>query len=322
MHSLKITLASAAIVAALPTTALAECGDVSITVMDWPSAVVVTAVSSFIMTEGYGCTVTIVPTNNLPALTSIAETGRPDIVTELWVNSAPVYYQLEAEGKVRPLTDVLSDGGIEAWWIPKYLAEAHLELTSIEGVLANPGLVGNRLHNCPIGWTCARVNESIAQALDMEAHGIEVFDHGSSEALTTSIAAAYEDRAPWFGYYWEPTAVLGRYPMVAVDLGPYVPEIHECNADPDCEEVGVSAYPTARVITIATTAFAEREPAIADLMSKLSFTNARMGGLLDWKQANGASGEETAVHFLSTYPDEWSGWLNDEARQELARLFL
>jgi len=41
---------------------------------------------------------------------------------------------------------------------------------------------------------------------------------GSGETLQTSIAAAYDEKAPWFGYYWAPTAVLGKYPMVKVEV--------------------------------------------------------------------------------------------------------
>jgi hypothetical protein len=40
------------------------------------------------MENGYGCKVTVVPSSTIPAVTSIAETGKPDIATELWVNRA------------------------------------------------------------------------------------------------------------------------------------------------------------------------------------------------------------------------------------------
>jgi len=38
----------------------AACGEVSITEMDWASAAVVTAVSKFLMEQGYGCEVQVV----------------------------------------------------------------------------------------------------------------------------------------------------------------------------------------------------------------------------------------------------------------------
>jgi glycine betaine/proline transport system substrate-binding protein len=298
----------------------ADCGEVSITEMNWASASVVTNVAKFVMEQGYGCKVTVVPSDTVPAATSLAENGEPDIATEMWINSAPVYQKLEAEGKVKTIANVLSDGGAEHWLIPKYLADKHPELKTIEGVLANPELVSGRFHNCPEGWGCRIVNDSLKQAFDLEGNGIEVFDHGSGETLAGSIAAAYADEKPWFGYYWAPTALLGKYEMVPVDLGPYNDEIHQCNRNTECNRVGKSPYPSARVVTGVTTTFADREPEVVEMLSKLSFTNQQMGAVLAWKEDNNASSEEAAVHFLTTYNDVWGGWLNADAKSKLARL--
>ena len=100
------------------------CGEVTITQMDWASANVV---CKFRMEQGYGCKVTTVPSSTPTALTSVADTGVPDILTELWVNTAPAYAELVKAGKTVELTDVLSDGGVEGWWVPKYIVDAHPE---------------------------------------------------------------------------------------------------------------------------------------------------------------------------------------------------
>ena len=61
-----------------------DCGEVSITEMDWGSAVIVTQVAKFLLEQGYGCSVTVVPSASTPALASVSETGEPDIITEVW----------------------------------------------------------------------------------------------------------------------------------------------------------------------------------------------------------------------------------------------
>ena len=310
----------ASVAALSATAAQAECGNVSITEMDWASSQVVTAVASFLMEQGYGCTVQKVPSSTVPALTSLAETGEPDILTEVWANSTPAYEPLRAAGKLIELGDVLSDGGVEAWWIPAYLAEAHPELTTWEGVIANPELVGGRFHDCPSGWACDIINNNVLKALNIESTGLERFQHGSGETLQTSIAAAYADKAPWFGYYWAPTAVLGKYPMVQVTVGEYSAEGHACNGDVDCATPAVSAYPQSKVVTAVSGPFAEREPAIVELLKNVSFTNAQMGEVLAWRLDNNASNEEAAVYFLTNYKDVWADWLNDEAKGKLAAL--
>lgn len=306
---------------ALPVTAQADCGEVSITEMNWVSAQVVTTVASFIMEQGYGCQVTTVPSDTVPAVTSLAENGEPDIVTELWLNSTgEVYERLESEGKVERVAEVLQPGGVEGWWIPTYLAEAHPELTTIEGVMANPDLVGGRFHNCPSGWGCRIVNDNLTRALDLEGSGIEIFNHGSGETLATSMAAAYQSEEPWFGYYWAPTVVLGKFDMTRVEIGSYDEGIHAANQNVDAASPGVSDFPAAPVLTSVTAAFKEREPEIAELMSNISFETDTMNSVLAWKDENGASAEEAAVYFLTTHQDVWADWLSDDARQKLSNV--
>ena len=324
---LKLVSAAALIAAGAMTgtTAMADghgsCGEVSITEMDWASSAVVTSVATFLMTQGYGCDVTVVPSSTVPALTSLAETGEPDILTEVWANSTPAYEPLLAEGKLVELTHVLSDGGVEGWWIPQYLADAHPELTTLEGIMANPELVGGQFHDCPTGWACDIINNNNITASNLEASGVERFQHGSGETLATSIASAFADEAPWFGYYWAPTSVLGKYPMAAVDLGAeFNQDAHTCNGTVECDAPILSPYPVAKVVTAVSSAFMEREPEIAEMLKKVTFTNAQMGEVLAWQDDNNASYEEAAVYFLSNNADVWGDWINDAAKENLAAL--
>jgi glycine betaine/proline transport system substrate-binding protein len=318
---LRLTTAAIAAAVAVPGAAAAECGEVSVAKMNWASASIITNVTEFLMEQGYGCDVTVVPSATTTAITSLAENGEPDVVPELWVNSAPAYFKLRDQGKVIKAADVIEDGGLENWWIPAYLAEEHPELKTVEGILANPELVGGRFHNCPDGWGCRIANDSLVEAWEFEENGLEVFNHGSGETLASSMAAAYESEEPWFGYYWGPTAPLGNYDMVAVDMGPYKEEVHACNQDVECEEVGKSAYPAAPVLTVVTADFAEREPEVAELVSNISFSNQELSNLLAWQSENNASAEEAAVYFLTSNQETWKGWVNDEARERLAAIF-
>jgi len=97
-------------------------------------------------------------------------------------------------------------------------------------------------------------------------------------------------------------------------------DAHTCNGSADCENPTFSAYPEAKVTTAVSGAFMEREPKIAELLKNVSFTNAQMGEVLAWRLDNNASNEEAAVYFLSTYPDVWSSWLDDDAKAKLAAL--
>ena len=298
----------------------AKCGEVSITEMNWASSQVITEIARFLMEQGYGCKVTKVPSATTTAAASLSETGKPDIATEMWYNSAPVYAKIEKAGKVKTVAKVFKDGAMEAWLIPDYLAKSNPELTKIDGILANPAAVGGRFHNCPEGWGCRVANDSYVQAWDFKGKGMEVFNHGSGETLAASIAEAYDAKKPWFGYYYGPTAILGKYNMVKVDVGPVKPDVHKCASDKTCTDIAKSDYPPAPVVTGVTNAFAKSHPEITDLMSKISFTNDELNTILAWKQDNKASAEEAAVSYIQGNSGTWSKWINDSAKKKLAAL--
>jgi glycine betaine/proline transport system substrate-binding protein len=254
-------------------------------------------------------------------VTSVSENGEPDIVTELWLNSTGAAYErLEEQGRVERVNEVLEPGGVEGWWIPTYLAEEHPELTTIEGILENPDLVGGTFNNCPDGWGCRIVNDNLIRAMDLESSGLEVFNHGSGETLSTSMASAYQNREPWLGYYWGPTVPLGQYDMTRVDLGGVDMDVHANNQNPDAPNPGVSDFPAAPILTSVTTDLAEREPQIVEFLSNMEWETGTMSALLAWQAENNASAEETAVYFLRNYQDTWSAWLNDAARENLSAL--
>lgn len=299
-----------------------KCGKVSLGKMNWESAAVITEVTNFLMVRGYGCDVKLVPTATVTAITSLAENNEPDVVPELWVNSAPAYEKLAAEGKLVKATDVISDGGSESWFIPDYLAKKHPELKTLDGILKNPKLVGGKFHNCPEGWGCRKANDSLIIAFDLKKAGVEIFNHGSGETLGAAMASAYESKQPYFGYYWGPTAPLGKYNMVQVDLGPYNKAAHKCNAKgPEkCATPGKSSFPAAPVLTVVTKVFKDKNPAIFDLVSKIQFTNKELSQILAWKASKKASAADTAAYWLTQNKATWSKWVSADALAKLSKI--
>lgn len=319
----KIKLTGVALAVSLSSgAAFADCGKVSIGAMGWASGEALAAIASFVLDQGYGCDTTIVPTDTVPAVTSLAENGEPDLVVELWQNSVPAYAELVDQGKAITASSVFASGGEEGWWIPKYLADKHPELLTLEGILANPELVGGRFHNCPVGWGCRIVNDNLANYHDMRGKGVEVFDHGSGANLAASIAAAFEEKAPWFGYYWGPTAILGKYPMARVSLGGVDAEQHKLNQvqDQDPAKVGVSDFPSAPVLNVVTTSLADREPEVAAFAKNFSIPNDVLSQMLAWQEENNASADEAAAWMLTQQTDLVMGMVSDDARAKLSKL--
>jgi len=310
------------IVAASTAGSAQACGEVSVGSMGWASGEAISAFVAFTLEQGYGCDVTLVPTDTVPAVTSLAENGKPDIIPEIWVNSATVYNGLEDEGKVISASKTFANGGEEGWWVSGALAEAHPELLTIEGVLANPELVGNRFNNCPVGWGCRIVNDALKVVFDLEGNGIEVFDHGSGANLAASIAAADENGEPWFGYYWGPTAVLGKYDLAKVSLGEVDPAQHAINqnADADPADFGPSDFPSARVVNAVTSELASTAPEVADFIGNMEFPNSVVSSMLAWAEENGASADEVAAWLLTNHTDMVLSWMSDDAAEKIGSL--
>ncbi len=319
-HKLKSMAAAIALTASAG--AYADCGDVSVGAMGWASGEALAAVTQFVLEQGYGCNVTVIPTDTVPAVTSLAENGDPDVVPEVWTNGSPVYAELVEAGKVVSAAKTFSNGGEEGWWIPTYLADKHPELKTIEGILANPELVDNRFHNCPVGWGCRNINDNLSKVFGFEANGVELFNHGSGANLAASIAAAFEDQAPWLGYYWGPTAVLGKYEMTRVTLGEINQEFYLASTVPDADEstLGVTDFPASPVYNAMTTAFMEREPEVAEFISNMVMPNDVVSKMLAWKDENNASADETAAWLITNYKDMVFGMVNEEARKNLGAL--
>src|SRR5690606_39170356 len=119
----------------------AECGDVSIAEMNWASAGVAAYVDKKILEAGYGCNVTVVTGDTMPTFTSMNEKGQPDIAPELWVNAVRTPLdEAIAEDRLVEAAPLLSDGGVEGWWIPKFLADEHPDIKTVQQALEHPEL--------------------------------------------------------------------------------------------------------------------------------------------------------------------------------------
>ncbi len=294
----------------------ADCGKVTIGEMNWGSAQVIANVEKFVLEAGYGCQVELIQTSTVPAVTSMIEKGEPDIASEIWINSVKeVFEKGIQDGLVVSAGNVLSDGGVEAWWIPKYFSEANPDIKTIQDVIANAQKFQDpedpskgRFYSCPSGWACKIINGNLFRAYGMEK-SFTNFDPGSAEGLAGSIAKAYERKEPWFGYYWAPTSVLGKYPMVQVKLGEFNAEGHPCNTKENCDSPHAGRYPPSQVLAATTKKFADSNKPVFEFLQKISIPNNVMNTVLAWGEDNQAEGNEMAGYFIQTYGDLWTSWL-------------
>ena len=306
----------------------AECGNVTVASMNWQSAEVLSAVDKIILGEGYGCDVEVTVGDTVPTITSMSEKGEPDIAPEAWIGLLPdVVKRGLDEGKIIVAAKSLPDGGQQGWWIPKYFADAHPDIKTIPDALKHPELFPDpedpskgAIFSGPQGWGGTVVTAQFYKAFGAEKAGFNLVDTGSAAGLDGSIAKAYERKQAWLGYYWSPTALLGKYPMVKLDPG--VPrdeaEWKRCNTVADCPDPKPNNWTPDEVVTLVAKPFSERVgPEVMGYLNKRAWSNETVNKLMAWMTDNQASGEEGAKHFLKENADIWTKWVSPDAAEKI-----
>lgn len=308
--------------------ALAECGALTIASMNWQSAEVLASLDQFILNEGYGCDAQVIIADTVPAITSLVEKGAPEIIPEGWVGLMPELFRKGMdEGSIVAVGKSLSDGGVQGWFMPKFVQDRYPEIRTVADVLEHPELFPGTgeegvgaIHTGPQGWGGTVITTQLAKGFKAEEHGFELVDTGSAAGHDGSIARAYERGEGWIGYYWAPTSLLGKYQMVKVDFG--VPldqaEWDRCTAVADCADPKPNNWPADEVLTLVAKDFSEKtDPAVMEYLSKRGWSNQTVNTLMAWMTDNQATGEDGALRFLETHPEIWTGWVSAEAAERI-----
>jgi glycine betaine/proline transport system substrate-binding protein len=306
---------------------MADCGKVTVANMNWQSAEVLAQVDAFILAKGFGCEVELVPGDTMPTLTAMMEKGQPDVAPEAWINAVrePLDKAVE-ERRLHYAAKSLPDGGVEGWWIPKYVADANPEIKTIDDALKHPELFPapeakgkGAVYNCPAGWNCQITTGNAFKAWDAAAKGFVLVDPGSAAGLDGSIAKAYERKQGWLGYYWAPTSILGKYDMVKLDAGvPHDAAVwNACNAKTECDKPVKNDWANAEVYTVVTDRFKNAGGPAFSYLKNRGWGNDTVNALMAWMSDNQATGADGARHFLKTQPELWTQWVPTDVAEKI-----
>ena len=286
----------------------------------WYSAQIHNHIAARILQKGFGCEFTDLPGSTSP-LTQALVRGDIDISMEIWLHDAPqIYRDAATTGDVVDLG--LNMTAVEySFLVPRYVIEGDVErgieplAPNLSSVADLPGYASvfqdpehpnkGRYYNCIISWRCAMINTDKLSTYGLNDYFID-FSADNSEALTSSLAAAYEKGEPWLGFYWGPTWVLGSFDMVAIKEPEYS---DDCWVDGDhgC------AYPTYPVNVVISKGFSElASEAMLDFLRAYEVDQLLMSELLAYRKENDAEAAAVARHFLANRPEVWTMWVPDE----------
>lgn len=305
----------------------ADCGTggpVTIAEMTWLSSATLAHLAERIMTDGYGCEVELVPGDTVPTSTSMLTRGQPDVAPELWVSTAQtIWDQIQAKGNVYKASDIFADGGVEGWWIPDYLAEAHPEIKSVEDLKANWEVFAEqanpdqgRMYGCPPGWGCEIITNNLFKALGM-GETFELFSPGSGENLKASIGRAVTRKQPIVAYYFGPSDVIGKYNLVRLEMPDYDADKFLCLTDTNCADPQLTGWAVGEVAVAVTTSLKERAPDVAEFLSHLQVPNKEFSTILAHADDNRLTPEETADYILTDYDAIWSAWVPEDVAERV-----
>ncbi|WP_350449890.1 ABC transporter substrate-binding protein [Aminobacterium mobile] len=284
----------------------------------WDSVQIHNRIAGYIITHGYGRETDYMFAESLPGLLGI-ERGDAQIIMELWADNVHEWWQKAQEkGKVISLGENFPNAP-QGWYVPTYVIKGDQarkllpvapHLKSVKDLpkywklfkdLEEPSK--GRFYNGPAGWKVHSINLDKLKAYNLYKT-YEAFDPGSQTALASVIASAYEKGEPVLAYYWEPTAIMGKYSMTKLEEPPYNKKTWETTRK--------CAFPSAKVLILANSQFALSNPDIAEFLKRYQTTIDQNNKALAYMRDTNSTVMETAIWFLKTYSRVWKEWVQDE----------
>lgn len=271
-------------------------GDVS-----WDSVQVHNRIVAFIIENGLdGYTADFIPGDTMPIINGIIQ-GDVDVDMESWHSNVPEIYKKGIDsGKLVDLGKNMPDAP-QGWWVPRYLVEgpdaAAPDLKSVEDLPRYASLFKDPedpskgiIYGGVAGWGQLAVSEEFYDKYGLE-DSFNLGVAGSGTALAGTMVGAYQKKEAWCGYYWAPTAILGKLDMVRLKG---------------------SEYPAADVNILVNASMMEKAPDVVEILKKYSTTVDDNNEFLAKMDDEGWDSSETALWFLKNREDVWSKWVSSE----------
>ncbi|WP_075291407.1 ABC transporter substrate-binding protein [Pararhizobium arenae] len=315
--------------------AASYCGDgktVTFAGIDWESGALITEVMKTILANGYDCQVDSIPGNSV-TLEQATANNDVQIFAEEWIGRSDVWNNAAAAGQVVSVGKTFV-GASEGWFVPEYLVKgdeargikpAAPDLKSVSQ-LTDPKIVElfkdpeepskGRFLNCPSGWTCEGVNTAKLEAYKLTDNYVN-FRPGTGTALDAGISAAYLQGEPVLFYYWNPTAIMGKFKLVQLEEPAYNDACWKELTSATGKREEACAFPGVEVAYGVNSTFAKEAPEIIEILEKATFPLADINASLAYMVDQKVDAATAAAEFLKTKGDVWGAWVSQEAKTKI-----
>ncbi|MFF8385855.1 ABC transporter substrate-binding protein [Streptomyces kanasensis] len=310
--------AATAVAAALGVLALGGCGaaetgrsqyagddakTVRLSVPSWVGAQANAAVAEYLLERELGYTVKTQQMGEVLAWDALSR-GDVHAVLEDWGHPEQEKRYVGEKKTVVSGGDLGVTGHI-GWFVPKYFADAHPDVTEWKNLhkyadqLATPesGGKGELLEGSPDYVTH---DEALIRNLDLD---LKTNYAGSEAAQITAIRKKAEDRKPFLTYWWTPQWLNSQVEMVEVKLPPYE---EGCDADP---EKIACAYPDTPLQKFLNADFAEKGGEAATFLKNFRWTTEQQNDVARMIAHEKLSPQEAAEKWVKGNEATWKTWL-------------
>ena len=282
--------------------------------LNWASALLQNRIAQYIVEHGYGYPTDVKFGATLPLFEGL-QRGDTDVTMEIWLpNQDEAWNKAREEGAVLSVGKSLGQDWQSAFVIPAYLQEQYPELDSVEDLtdpeykaLFQTAETGDkaRLVSCVIGWACEAVNAAQVEGYGLSDH-VQIVNPGDGAALNADINGAYERQEPWLGYQWGTNDPALKLDLVRLEEPAY--------SDECWFTTKACAYEDATILIAVNPDLPGEAPDVIGMLRKWDFNISIYKAVVQWQDQNpDADTKDTALWWLTTNQDIWSGWVTDEA---------
>ncbi|MFD7664941.1 ABC transporter substrate-binding protein [Streptomyces sp. NPDC059788] len=325
MSRTRIRVAGAAVLAGATLLALSGCGkadmtkqgspfqapggakSVTLSTQTWVGAQANVAVAKYLLEHELDYHVDTVQVDEIPAWDALSQ-GRVDAILEDWGHPD------QEKRYVKEKKTITAGGGNGVtghigWWVPKYWADKHPDVTSWKNLnkyadqlrTSESGSKGQLMDGSPSYVTN---DKALVKNLKLD---YEVVFAGSEAAQITQIQQFAKQQKPFLTYWYEPQWLFNQVPMVEVKLPEYTDACADKGAkDPasvDC------AYPTTPLQKFFNTEFAKGGSEAAAFLKNFHWTKENQNEVSEMIASDGLSADEAGKRWVEKHPDIWKKWL-------------
>ncbi len=284
---------------------------IEIVVNPWTASALNAEIASQLIESELGYPTEIVNIDENEAMFTGLADGTADVVLEIWPSGITETEQaFFDDGSVEQLGELGAVGRI-GWYVPSYVIEENPELATWEGfttpeaaalfATAETGDNGRFLGTDP------SYSEFDGQIIENLGLPFEVQFSGSEPATVAELDARVAAKEPVLMYWWTPTAAVGKYDLVQVELPPYT---EECGAAAAAEDGGVDCeYPEDVIIKAANPALATEAPDVHAFLASFTITNDDQLEMLPAVEIDGEDAVAVAAKWIADHEDVWSAWI-------------